>query len=239
MKLSLVIPCYNEVKNIPFLMEKLAPFKDINCEVILVDNGSKDETSAILMQELAKPENQFLKTVKIEINIGYGNGIMQGIKRATGDVIAWTHADLQTDVDDVKKAFELFCNHTQKNIFLKGVRRKRKFADTMFTSFMSVISSLVLQAKLWDINAQPKMFYKEFLDLAPNPPNDFSLDLYFYYLARKHDYTLIEVPVDFKLRLYGEAKGGGGSDWKTKYKLIKRTWKYIFQLRKEIQTGIR
>ena len=75
-----------------------------------------------------------------------------------------------------------------------------------------------------------KFFYKNYL--KQNAPLDFSLDLYVLYQAKKRRIPILEVPVEFNPRFYGEAKGGGGS-WKMKIKLIKRTYSYVFDLKKE------
>jgi len=96
---------------------------------------------------------------------------------------------------------------------------------------MGIMSSIMLGKKLNDINAQPKMFHRSFLKLADDAPDDFSLDLYFYYTAVKNKMKILNLPVYFKDRLYGEAKGGGSSLW-TRIKVIKRTMKYIMKLSK-------
>lgn len=238
LKLSIVIPCYNEAGNLPLLIDKLQYFKKINAEVILVDNGSKDNTQEVLQKELGKTGNEFLTSVKVENNIGYGFGIMSGVRKATGDVIAWTHADMQTDPNDIVVGLQHFHSvEHPENLFVKGQRINRNGMDEFFTSGMAGISSMALGVRLDDINAQPKMFHRSFLAKLEHAPNDFSLDLYVLYLAKKSGMHIIEIPVRFEKRLHGEAKGGGS--WKTKIKLIKRTWAYIFQLRDELKSGLR
>ena len=95
MKLSIIIPCYNEGMNIPLLIKSLLDSinqrKDV--EVILVNNGSTDDSESILNKEVNRNNNLF-KIVNIKKNIGYGFGILTGLKNATGDVLSWTHADL-------------------------------------------------------------------------------------------------------------------------------------------------
>ena len=95
-KLSIVIPCYNESKSIPYLLEQFTEVigtRDI--EVILVDNGSVDETPAVLAALL--PRYQFVKTTRVDKNQGYGFGILSGLRIGTGDFLGWMHADLQSD----------------------------------------------------------------------------------------------------------------------------------------------
>jgi len=232
LKLSIVIPCYNEADNIPPLVNKLESIKDKEIEVILVDNGSTDETTAIMARELSDKQ-PFLKSVSITHNLGYGHGIMMGVKEAAGDVIAWTHADLQTDPIDVMNAYSTYMeNENYEKYILKGKRVKRNLFDAFFTFGMSVISSLLMGVKLSDINAQPKMFHRSFIKKMTNAPDDFSLDLYFLYQARVNGYEILESPVHFGKRLHGEAKGGGSL--KGKWKLIKRTWAYMKELKEKL-----
>ena len=106
MKLSIVIPCYNEEKNIPLVLEKLnSVIKRTDVEVILVDNGSTDNSDLVFATLL--PKYPFAKKVKVEKNQGYGFGILSGLREAKGEYIGWTHADMQTDPYDSIKALEL------------------------------------------------------------------------------------------------------------------------------------
>ena len=105
-KLSIVIPCYNEASNISKLIDKLEKIQSNEIEIILVDNGSTDETAQLINNILVN--RNFFKFITIPKNIGYGNGIMHGVKKAIGNVISWTHADLQTDPSDVINAYSYF-----------------------------------------------------------------------------------------------------------------------------------
>ena len=227
--LSLIIPCYNEQDNLPFLFKKLLKIQAKFNEIILVDNGSTDDTSLII-ENFIKNHNSCIKVLKIKKNIGYGHGIMSGVRKSSGEIVAWTHADLQTDPADVVDAYQAFISKNgDRNFILKGKRKKRKFLDNLFTSLMSVISSIAFNIKLSDINAQPKMFSKDFIKYIDNAPNDFSLDLFILVKAIKMNYTILEYPVIFKKRNYGISKGGGSLFGKVKLTL--RTLSYINRLR--------
>ena len=106
-KYSLVIPCFNELENIKIIINRLMQleFKD-NFELILVNNGSTDQTHKYVSRLI--DSHQFLKYINIKKNIGYGHGIIEGLKSAEGEIIGWTHADLQTDICDGLKGFEYF-----------------------------------------------------------------------------------------------------------------------------------
>lgn len=236
--LSIVLPCYNEAGNIPLIFsrfrEVLGDRKDV--EVVMVDNGSRDNSQEIFAEQLADPQHGFARLVTVKDNKGYGFGIMEGIRACRGTILSWTHADMQTDPNDVLLGFSQISSQANPaSCFLKGRRIGRNPLDAFFTWGMSVISTWKLKARVSDVNAQPKMFHRSFLEHLSSPPDDFSLDLYVYFLAIKHNLTLLEQPVSFKQRQHGEAKGGG--TLKGKYKLIKRTFGYINLLKKGLEEG--
>lgn len=233
MKLSIVVPCYNEERNIPLVLEKFSQVIDRqDVEVIVVDNGSTDNSALLLEQIL--PKYSFAKTVSVEVNQGYGYGILQGLKACKGEYIGWTHADLQTDPGDVLKALELLEQHSKDRVMVKGNRKGRPVFDQFFTVGMSIFETFYLGVKLYDINAQPNIFPKSFFESWQNPPYDFSLDLYVLYMARKEKMEVVRFPVVFPERIYGKSKWNTGIG--SKWKFIKRTLEFSRRLKKE---GIR
>lgn len=232
MKLSIVVPCYNEEKNIPLILEKFNKVIDRDdIEVLLVNNGSTDNSQEVMSQLL--PRYSFARVVTVENNQGYGFGITSGLKEAQGEFIGYTHADMQTDPSDVLKALGIIENQDDpKNCYVKGDRKGRSLFDQLFTWGMSGFETLYLGMKLWDINAQPNVFPKSFFESLDNIPKDFSLDLYFLYIAKKQGLNVIRFDVLFPERVHGE------SSWNTglaaKWKFIKRTIDFSLKLKKEL-----
>jgi len=226
-KISIIIPCYNEAENLAPIVERYASIAEkYNIELIAVNNGSTDTTGKIL-DEFALKYN-FLKVVSVKNNVGYGHGIISGIKEASGAVLAWTHSDMQTDPEDIIVAYEAYENRGG-NVLIKGRRLGRGIIDVIFTFGMSVIATLILQKKVTDINAQPKLFDRKFLSLLKDPPNDFSLDVYCLYVAKKHNVPIIEIPVKFRKRIHGVSKSAPNLIKKFQFSLA--TLKAIIKLR--------
>jgi hypothetical protein len=178
--------------------------------------------------------------VTVEKNIGYGYGILTGLRAANGDILSVTHADRQTDPMDVLKALDLFHKNlhsetSEGSLLVKGYRKNRRPMEAFFSWGMGFLSSIALGTRLTEINAQPKLFSKSFFDnIEKDAPHDFSLDLYFLYHAKKAG-RIIDFPVYFAKRVAGEAKGGSGSSWKVRWKLMKRIFKYIFELSNKVK----
>lgn len=236
--LSIIIPCFNESKSLHKLLDACynASNGRSDIEFIFVNNGSNDDTEVILEELLSQEKYSFGKSLLIKVNIGYGNGILQGLAVAKGNVLSWTHADLQTDPNDVIKAYELNKDDLNLNqCIVKGERKGRNIFDNIFTAGMSILSSIFLKQFLWDVNAQPKIFHRKFLEKFKKAPQDFSLDLYLLFIANKYKIPIKRYQVFFSKRLYGKAKGGG--TFRGKYNLIKRTIACIIELQKEISKG--
>ncbi len=239
-KLSIVIPCFNESKNILIVLKRLNEIVTLSkyeIEVIVVDGASTDDTGQALEEMFLTLDSKKFKLILRATRGGYGSDIMHALSYANGDFLAWTHADLQTDPYDVIRAYEFSLSFYESNkfIFVKGQRKNRRLTEVFFTFGMQIIVLLVLKKYLSDINAQPKLFSRKFYEelLVNNYPSDFSLDLFAMYQAKNNGYNIKTIPVFFEKRLHGEAKGGGGS-LKNRLKLISRTFKYIFELKNKI-----
>jgi len=230
MKFSLVIPCYNEAANLPILLERCGKLSEASgVEVIFVDNGSTDNTSEVLLGLL--PKYPGYRSIRVKDNKGYGFGILAGLRAADGEILGWTHADMQTDPQDVFAALDIFDKYGQ-NIFVKGKRYGRPFIDVFFTIGMSIFETLLLKKLMWDINAQPTLFSRKFFESWSEPPFDFSLDLYAYYKAHKKNIKVYRFPVRFAQRAHGISHWN--VNWASKIKFIRRTLEFSIKLKKKI-----
>jgi glycosyltransferase involved in cell wall biosynthesis len=230
MNLSLVIPCFNEAQNLPLLLPRCAELARVSgAEVVLVDNGSTDDTPVALEKLL--PLHAGCRSVRVAKNQGYGFGILEGLRAAHGDVLAWTHADMQTNPLDAARGLEFFLQEGPE-LFVKGRRHGRPLGDRVFTLGMSIFETTLLGHGMWDINAQPTMFARRFFETWREPPHDFSLDLYAYYQARRMGIPVRRFPVVFGQRAHGASHWN--INWATKWKFIRRTVSYSLALRKRL-----
>ena len=230
-KLSIILPCYNESENIPVILEKFAAVMNrSDVEILFVNNGSNDASKDIFSQTI--PKYFFAKVIDIKVNQGYGFGITSGLREAKGEYIGYMHADMQTDPADSLKALEIIEKHPNpENCFVKGDRKGRSFVNQFFTIGMSLFETIYLNTRLWDINAQPNIFHRTFFEaIKDSCPKDFSLDLYLLYMAKKKKLHIIRFDVMFPDRIFGS------SNWNTgivsKWKFIKRTVQFSTKLKR-------
>jgi len=233
-RLSLIIPCYNEAESIPQLLKRCDKLSNEveDIEIVIVDNGSTDNTPEVLGKLIAPLSS--VKVVRVEVNRGYGYGILSGLKKAEGEILGWTHADMQTDPIDVLKGLDYFkIESNSDQLFVKGKRHNRPIVDVFFTIGMAIFETFLLRRFMWDINAQPTMFHRKFFLSWNSPPDDFSLDLYAYYTAKKMGLKICRFPVFFGKRAHGMSHWNVG--FVSKYKFIKRTLIYSFDLHRRIK----
>lgn len=227
-RLSIVLPCYNEAQGIPRILERFAAVgQGYDFELILVDNGSRDNTQAVLTEQL--PSYPFARSVPIVNNKGYGDGIFTGLKEARGELLAWSHADLQTDPGDVFRALDCYEKASEASkLLVKGRRHGRRLSERIISWGMQIVALFCLRRWIPEINAQPKLFHRSLLEHLPNPPVDFNLDVYVLFQARRYGWRLASIDVVFPPRPYG--KSNWAATWRSKIRTILRSMGYMFLL---------
>ncbi len=211
MDFSLVLPCFNEEKNIKKLYEEFLqiPLGDYKSELILVNNGSTDNTGLeieeIIKINNSKKNNILIKKVTLQKNEGYGGGISVGLKSTTGKYIGWAHADLQTPLVDFFRLFQIIKN--KKKIYGKGYRINNRGYDGIVSRFHEKLASIILGYKMEEINAQPKIFSRDVLDYFTKIPKNWTvLDTYSTYVCMVNKVEIVKVDVLFKTRIHGHSK---------------------------------
>ncbi len=209
---SLVLPCYNEEKNIILLCKEFSkiPIKNHMAELILVNNGSTDKTESEIKKAIKnnKRKNIIIKLVNLKKNIGYGGGIYEGLKNSSGKYIGWSHADLQTPLLDFYKLYRLVKD--KKNILGKGFRINDRKFDGIISYFHENLASFILGIKMREINAQPKIFNREQMKFFKNIPFEYTtIDTYVMYNCIKRKVNIKTIKVFFRKRKYGQSKWKG------------------------------
>jgi len=211
MKFSIIIPCFNEAQSLQKLVEMLIPLQvEYDLEYILVENGSLDTSKEFFKNNIEKKFKN-LKVVYVKSNIGYGYGLQQGLKVASGDYVGWAHADSQVMIDDLRKffAFILYKNNNRE-ILLKGKRNKRDIFDLFFTTGQGLFNSILFGKWLFDVGASPVLFSKNLIKKIDDMPNDFSIELYTYIEAIKKRIIIVRLNVDASDRKMGTSSWNNG-----------------------------
>ena len=228
MKLSVVIPCFNESSGINQLFDdclRVVNSSNHALAFILVNNGSQDNSKVIFEGLAGNCTN--ITIVDLPENKGYGGGILAGLELSTAPIVGWTHADLQTPLLDCLKAFQEFEKGAK---FVKGKRSGRSSLDSFFSWGMGIFETFLFRSKLVEVNAQPTIFDRKLLKIWKSPPTDFSLDLYALFMAIKFGFEIRRIEVVFLPRRFGESRWNNG--FKSRANFIKRTVKYSLDLKR-------
>jgi glycosyltransferase involved in cell wall biosynthesis len=182
-------------------------FKNIKAELILVNNGSNDNTLNEIRNEIKKNKSKIvsIKLVNLKRNLGYGGGIAEGLKYASGEYLGWAHADLQTPLEDFLKLYKLIKH--KKKILGKGYRINNRGFDGIISKFHENLASIILGFKMKEVNAQPKIFSKDTMKYFKNIPYKWTtLDTYIVYTCLKNNIEIKTIDVVFNTRKYGQSK---------------------------------
>lgn len=209
MKLSVVIPVMNEEDNIKPLIEQVdIALKDIDYELILVDDGSSDKTIENIEQYA------LLNTKLLIFNRNYGQttAMAAGIDEAQGELIVTLDGDLQNDPSDIPMMMEIL--EGEDYDVVAGIRAKRK--DGMFLrKIPSKIANWLIRkwtgVYLSDYGCTLKLFRK---DVAKNLNLYGELHRFIPVLAKLYGARMTEIPVKHHARIHGESKYGIGRTFK-------------------------
>ncbi len=210
--LSLVIPCYNEafvIRNTATRLWRVFRDENVDLELILVDNGSKDETGAIIDQMIIDGF-PVIKGV-VEINQGYGNGVLEGLKLAHGKFIGFACADGQVEAQDVCKVYDLAAN-AQFPLLAKVRRRFRM--DGLQRKLVSIIYNILANLVFGnlgsiDLNGNPKIFPSKYLERMNLQSKDWFLDAEVMIEAKRLGLKIFEMNVIAQMREGGSSNVRG------------------------------
>lgn len=236
-KFELVVPAYNEEKNIESFLQRMLEsatefnFTPENFTLILVENGSKDRSFEVINEILHKNAwTEWVKVVRVIKNQGYGFGILAGLKETQAEIVGWSHADLQCDPRNAFIAMKLLEGQKQPKILVKGVRLGRDWKDRIVSRVFESLARLILGLRMYEMNAQPKIFPSRLLREMKNPPHTFALDLYLLYIAQKMNYEVMTISVFFPPRVHGASNWAGNFIMKYKniFGMIRYMWTLLF-----------
>ena len=201
MKISVVVPLMNEEGNVKYLIEEIEKaLKDYDYELILVDDGSTDNT----VKEIKKHMNDKTKLVLLNRNYGQTSAMAAGIEVASGDVIVTIDGDLQNDPRDIPMMIEKL---NEGYDVVAGIRAKRQ--DEPFRKFLSKIANKIIRkvtkVHISDYGCTLKVFKS---DVAKNLGLYGELHRFIPILASMYGAKITEVPVRHHERKYGQSKYG-------------------------------
>ena len=200
-KVSIIIPAFNEESNILPLVEKfdqLLRNPNLQYEVILVDDGSTDKTYEIALQ--CQHKYEFLKIVRHRVRKGITDALLSGFDIASGDIFVYFPADLQYMPEDIPKLIAKFDDGYEVVTGWKVGKYEKRFVSDVY----NWLSRILFQVPVHDLNSI-KAFKREVVDKLPWRKD---WHRYIVVMAYEAGFSIAEVKVTLYLRKYGKSKFG-------------------------------
>ena len=206
MNISVIIPVYNEVKNINEIIKRVQTTK-LASEIVIVDDGSKDGTRDILQKLNGKKK---VRVILHEKNQGKGAAVVTGMKAAKGDILLIQDADLEYDPRDypllLKPIQEGVADVVYGSRFLGGAHRVTMFWHQVANKLLTLMTNILYDSILTDMETGYKVFNRKVIDGMTIKAKRFNFEPEFTAKILKRKFRIYEVPISFNPRDYTEGK---------------------------------
>ena len=215
-KLSIIIPCYNEKNTLINIINKiilsLYNHKFKFYEILIVDDGSSDGTTEIIKENFSKQNN--FKTFFHDKNLGKGAAIKTAKNNLSGDIIIIQDADLEYEPDDYNKLLKPIIDGNFKVVYGSRVLNRERYKISGFNSkvrifgnhFLTIISNFLNKQNLTDAHTCYKVFHRELFDLITLEEDDFAFCPEVTSKISNLGFKIHEVPISYNGRSYKEGK---------------------------------
>jgi glycosyltransferase involved in cell wall biosynthesis len=225
MKLSVVIPCYNEARTIRSIVDRVRAAPVADKEIIIVDDCSRDGTRDILRTQIAPLVD---KIVYHEVNQGKGAALRTGFKAATGEVVIVQDADLEYDPNEYPTLMRPIVEGRADVVFgsrFQGGQPHRVvyFWHMVGNKFLTLCSNMATNINLTDMETCYKLFRREVLAKITIEENRFGFEPEITAKVAKLDVAIYEVGISYYGRTYAEGKKIG---WRDGFRALWAIFKY-------------
>jgi|TARA_B100001964_G_scaffold43966_1_gene48951 glycosyltransferase involved in cell wall biosynthesis len=218
MKISVVIPVYNEEKTILKVLEKIKKVEEKlskNFEIIVINDGSNDKT----LEYLDNNKSLYSKLINIEFNKGKGNAINKGFENATGEIIIIQDADLEYNPEEYNKLLLPFEKYDADVVYgsrFKSSQMNRVlfFWHSVINNIITLLSNILSDLNLTDIETGYKLFRKEILEKINLEEKRFGIEIEITHKVAnlRPKPKIFEVGISYFGRTYEEGKKIGIKD---------------------------
>lgn len=232
MKLSIIIPAYNEAKTIHHILDRVRevePIDNITKELIIVNDCSSDDTADVVCAYAEKHSEAGIRFFEHEVNKGKGAALHTGISKASGDFIIIQDADLEYDLEEynflLKPVVAGYADVVHGSRFVSGhPHRIFFFWHTIGNRFLTTLSNMFTNLNLTDMETCYKLFRADLVQGLTLCENRFGFEPEVTAkISRTKGIRIYEVGISYYGRTYEEGKKIG---WKDRFRAIYSILKY-------------
>ncbi len=209
MKLSVIIPCFNEEKTLKVIVERVLGFKEIEKEILIVDDCSTDNSKSII-NELSNSHSE-IKGIYLEKNSGKGSALKKGFELVCGDIVLIQDADLEYDPKDYSALIKPFKNTDADVVygsrFMGGEYvRLHFFWHFIANKLLTFATNIVTNLNMSDMETGYKLFKKSVIQSIDLKEKSFGIEPEITVKLAKKKFIFYEVPISYQGRSYEEGK---------------------------------
>jgi glycosyltransferase involved in cell wall biosynthesis len=212
----MVVPTYNDFKSLSIFLNLIEEQKSSRIIYLIVNNGSTDSG----IEELLNEDSKYWKCKKLKVNLGFGGGILEGIKAAETNWIGWMPGNLKIKPADVEKLVAGL--NLKSGTFIKCHRLRNSKSAKLKTFVAGFIQSVLTKSNLFDTGGTPTICERNFILPLTNLPTDFVFESRILFEARNNNLYIERPWIPYGERVYGSSHWQKGL--RSELSLMRKIW---------------